>query len=347
MSEPQPPFPSRASTRLVDKQPMSGTKKALIGLLVLALVLVGAAAAIYFGVRHSINSQITHVQTSLGQTNSPSESGAQSTSSAAGTTFLIMGSDSRQSGGDPTDWQAGAQRSDVLILAQIEADGKGVNIMSIPRDSWVDIPGHGSAKINAAFSYGGADLTIQTVENLLAIHIDHFMITDFTSFSELTDALGGVPIATSEGVQTMNGEEALSYVRERYSLPRGDFDRMQRQQAWMRAIVQKAFSQSVLTDPGKLSELVSILTTYSALDQNLNFDSLLGIASGLTGLRSTDITFFTIPYTGTGTSSDGQSIVLLDTDALPELTTAWNEGKVSEYVLTHSGLDVLGTKPAT
>lgn len=347
MPDQQPTTCARAhrNARAGEKTPMSGTKKALIALLVLALILVGSAAAVFFSVRHSIDSQIRHVGITIEQPPSTPESSAQSERKGEDINFLIMGSDSRQSGGDPTDWQAGAQRSDVLMLVQITGDKKGVNVMSIPRDSWVDIPGHGQAKINAAFSYGGASLAIQTVENLMGVHIDHFMVTDFTSFEKLTDSLGGVEIATAEGVKTYSGEEALAFVRERYHLPRGDFDRVQRQQAWIRAIFQSVFSKSVLTDPGKLSEMISIITQYSALDDSLNFDSLLSLASGMTGLQPGGVKFFTAPFTGTGTSDDGQSIVVLDTDALAELSAAWNDDRLADYLVTHQNLDVLGSKP--
>lgn len=157
---------THSNTRDTQKTPMSGTKKALIGLLVLALILVGSAAAVFFSVRHSIDSQIRHVGFTIEKEPSAPKPATQSTTASDDINFLIMGSDSRQSGGDPTDWQAGAQRSDVLMLVQITGDKKGVNVMSIPRDSWVDIPGYGQAKINAAYSYGGAGLAIQTVENL-------------------------------------------------------------------------------------------------------------------------------------------------------------------------------------
>lgn len=337
---------TRSNTRDALKSPMTGTKKALIGLLVLALILVGSAAAVFFSVRHSIDSQIRHVGFTIEKEPSAPKPATQSTTASDDINFLIMGSDSRQSGGDPTDWQAGAQRSDVLMLVQITGDKKGVNVMSIPRDSWVDIPGYGQAKINAAYSYGGAGLAIQTVENLMGVHIDHFMITDFTSFEKLTDALGGVTIASSEGVKTYSGAEALAYVRERYSLPRGDFDRVQRQQAWIRAIFQSVFSKSVLTDPGKLAEMVSIVAQYSALDDSLDFDSLLSLASGMSGLRSGGVKFFTAPFIGTDTSADGQSIVVLDMEALRELSEAWNQDKLAEYLVTHQNLDVLGSAPA-
>ncbi|WP_022868501.1 LCP family protein [Schaalia vaccimaxillae] len=323
---------------------MSGTKKALIVLCSLLLVLVLAVAGIFLSIRHSINSQIQHVQiTPSGQSSSSS---AQSIPVGNDINFLVLGSDSRQSGGDPTDWEAGAQRSDVMMLVQITGDRKGINIMSIPRDSWVEIPGYGNAKINAAYSYGGADLTIETVQNLTGVHIDHFMVTDFTSFEQLTDILGGVTIASAEGVKTYSGSEALAFVRERKGLARGDFDRVRRQQAWMRAIMQKTFDQDVLTDVSKMSEMLTALLSHSAVDQNLTFDSMLSLASEMTTIRSNSVNFFTAPFTGTGMSEDGQSIVNLDSEALASLMEAWRSDEVDTYLIQHSGvIDVLGASP--
>ncbi|MDC4233581.1 LCP family protein [Actinomyces sp. B33] len=327
---------------------MSAGRKALIGLAVLlALALAGAAAA-FLAARHAIDSQIRHIDTSLGasaQSAPASPRSGQSDARGDDLTFLVLGSDSRQSGGDPTDWRAGAQRSDVMMLVQITGDRRGVNVMSIPRDSWVDIPGHGRAKINAAYSYGGPDLTIRTVEQLTGTTIDHFMVTDFTSFERLTDVLGGVSIASHDGVRTYTGSEALDFVRERHSLPRGDFDRVRRQQAWMRAIFQGVFSKSVLTDPGRLSEMVSIVLKYSAVDQGLDASALLSLASEMTGVRSNSVRFFTAPFTGTGTSEDGQSIVSLDEEALASLMEAWESDSVGAYLDRHPEIDSLGSGP--
>ena len=340
-------LPTRAEVRAstaAAKKPMSTTKKALIAACSLLGVLVLAVAGVFLGIRHSIDSQIRHVQIDTEQSR---PAPAQSAASGDDINFLILGSDSRQSGGDPTDWQAGAQRSDVMMLVQITGDRKGINIMSIPRDSWVDIPGHGTAKINAAYSYGGADLTIQTVQQLTGVTVDHFMVTDFSSFEELTDILGGVEIASREdGVKTYTGEQALRFVRERYSLPRGDFDRMRRQQAWMRAIMQKTFDQEVLTDVPKLSSMLTALLEHSAVDQTLGFDSMLSLATELTAIRSGSVSFFTAPFTGTGTSEDGQSIVNLDAERLADLMAAWREDSVKNYLVTHTdSIDVLGSDP--
>ena len=80
--------------------------------------------------------------------------------------ILVLGTDSRTSASDPSQWQEGAQRTDAIMIVQVSGDRKTVSVMSIPRDSWVEIPGHGQGKINAAYSYGGPSLTIHTVENL-------------------------------------------------------------------------------------------------------------------------------------------------------------------------------------
>jgi LCP family protein required for cell wall assembly len=315
---------------------MSGTKKAFIAVGTLLLVLVVAVAAIGLGIRHSINTQIRHVPSAVPSTST----GPQSEQSGGDTeqmNFLVLGSDSRQSGGDPTDWEYGAQRSDVMMLIQITGDRTGVNVMSIPRDSWVPIPDHGTAKINAAFSYGGAPLTIQTVQQLTGVAIDHFAVVDFTSFQEITDELGGVTINTADGPQQMDGDQALKFVRERYSLPSGDFDRVRRQQAWIQAIMSRMFDKDVLTSPTQLSSLVSILLEHSAVDEDLDFDSLVSLGLSLRDLDSQGVRFMTAPYTGTGTSDDGQSIVLLDDARLAELMEAWRQDDVGDYLASHGG----------
>ncbi len=315
---------------------MSGTKKALIGLGVILLVLVLAVGGIALGVRHAINSQIQHVPVTL----DPSQIGAQSGESGSQSdqqdtgqlNFLILGSDSRESGGDPSDWQYGAGRSDVMMLVQLSGDRKSVNVMSIPRDSWVSIPGYGEAKVNAAYSFGGASLTIQTVQDLTGVGIDHFAVVDFTSFEQMTDALGSVTIDTVDGPQTMNGAEALAFVRERKSLPHGDFDRVRRQQAWIQAIMSRVFEKDVLTSPQKVGQLAQILLAHSAVDEGLDVDSMVSLGLSLKDLRGPGVTFFTAPYTGTGTSADGQSIVVLDDSALASLMDAWRKDDVKDYV---------------
>lgn len=302
-------------------------------IIVSVLVLCVAAGCGYYW---HINSKVNRVQVSFG---------AEGAGQGNDINYLILGSDSRQSGGDPTDWEYGAQRSDVLMVANISADRQHITLMSIPRDSWVEIPGQGMSKINAAYSYGGADLTVQTVQNLTGIRIDHFMIVDFESFKEITDLLGGVSIDTEEGTQTMDGDEALSFVRERYSLPGGDFDRVRRQQAWLQAIASTAQQQGVLSSAGKLNQYAEALLNHSAVDQNLGLSELTRTAYELRGMGQDGIQFLTAPVTGTGMEGD-QSVVYLDEEKLAPLCKAWADGDIASYVGQHAGdLTTLQSKP--
>ncbi|GAA4287458.1 hypothetical protein GCM10022262_18170 [Georgenia daeguensis] len=261
--------------------------------------------------------------------------------------ILILGSDSRISAGDPSSWTAGAQRTDAIMLAQVSGDRKSLTIMSIPRDSWVPIPGHGTAKINAAFSWGGPTLMIQTVEQLTGVRIDHFAVADFESFSELTDELGGVeirleqPLAVDgvtldEGTHLLDGAQALTYARERYNVPGGDFGRVQRQQNWMRGIMRAIFDRDVLTDPARLMSTLEAVTRSLSLDDGLTIARMRDLAISARELRPDSVRFITAPYIGTGWSPDGkQSIVLLDEPALRTVTTAFAEDRIGEYLAEH------------
>ena len=260
--------------------------------------------------------------------------------------FLVLGSDSRISGGDPSQWEAGAQRTDAIMLVHLDGDREHASVMSIPRDSWVQIPGHGSAKINAAYSYGGPALLVQTVEQLTGVRIDHVAIADFDSFTELTDALGGVEITVGQdvygpgdrlvvpaGTDVLDGEQALAYARQRYGLPGGDFDRVKRQQNWARAILTKAVSQGTLTDPTKATRFVTTVSGSVAVDDGLGLTDLVGLATEIKDMRAGDVAFLTAPVLGTGWSPDGrQSIVNLDHESLAPLVEAIAKDDATRYL---------------
>lgn len=259
--------------------------------------------------------------------------------------ILVLGSDSRISAGDPDNWEMGAQRTDAIMIVHVAADRRDVTVVGIPRDSWVPIPGHADAKINAAYSWGGPALMIQTVEALMGVRIDHFAVADFESFEGLTDALGGVQVSVPEdtyskgrlvvkaGDQRLDGEQALAYTRQRYGLPGGDLDRMKRQQAWMRSIVQEAATTGTLTNPVRLANLVEIITGAVAVDDGLDRDALLSLATSLRHLRGDDVELLTVPLDGFGWSPDGrQSIVRLDLGALELLAESIADDSVAQYV---------------
>jgi LCP family protein required for cell wall assembly len=267
--------------------------------------------------------------------------------------ILLVGSDSRTSRGNAREWVKNEQRTDSMMVVHVAADRKSVDVISIPRDSWVDIPGYGSAKINAAYAEGGPPLLIQTIEQLTGVRIDHMGIVDFTGFKEMTDALGGVkitvPSATQDsrnffpaGTYRMNGKQALGYVRQRHGLPNGDFDRMKRQQNWIRAVIKEAMSKGTLTDPLKLNRFLQAATKAVALDDGWGINDVRGLALSLTSLKTTDIRFITAPNVGTDWEGD-QSIVRLDDVKGPSLWAAIANDQVTEW-LTVNKPDLLQAK---
>ena len=328
------------------RRPGRGWRAALLSVLAIFLVLTLATGGIALWVRHSLGSSLETFEDPFSgiPTRAPEQQVPEGQEAA--TNILVLGTDSRTSAGDPSQWEAGAQRTDAIMIMQISGDNKDVSVMSIPRDSWVSIPGHGEGKINAAYSYGGPSLTIQTVENLTGIRISHFVIADFESFQNLTDELGGVTINLKEpqtlagtefpaGAQVLNGKQALAYTRERKSLPGGDFDRVKRQQAWMRAIVRQVLTSRTLSNPTSLYSFLKTATQTVAVDESFTIDEMQSLAFGLRGLRSNDISFMTAPNNGTGTSPDGQSIVELNPDADTPLFEAFATDTVEDYLAQH------------
>ena len=154
---------------------------------VLGILVVGGAAAAYI-YQSVLDSKIEKIEDPFADITQRPETPtaeAEDDTTADPVNILVLGTDSRISAGDPSQWEYGAQRTDVMMLVHLSADRESLTIMSFPRDSWVEIPGYGEAKINAAYSYGGPTLTIQTMENLTGVYIDHFVVTDFESFSEM------------------------------------------------------------------------------------------------------------------------------------------------------------------
>ena len=341
--EPADPPVSVADGATVPRRFGRGWRLVLFSVLGVVLVLVVGTAAAGLWVRHALGNNVeTFADPFAGLATRAPQQAVQKGQKPA-TNFLVLGSDSRISAGDPSQWEVGAQRTDAIMIVQVSGDRKRVSVMSIPRDSWVDVPGHGQAKINAAYAYGGPSLTIQTVEQLTGIHIDHFVIADFESFKNLTDEIGGVTInlktpqtlAGTEfnaGAQLLDGEQALAYTRERKTLPNGDFDRVNRQQAWMRAIVAQALSNSTLSSPSKLYSFLHAVTGTMAVDEGFTIDDMQSLALEMRSLRSKDISFMTAPTAGTGMSNDGQSIVNLDPDADAALFEAFAGDTLEEYL---------------
>ncbi|MCV2394571.1 LCP family protein [Actinotalea sp. M2MS4P-6] len=345
---------------------------AVLALSIAAVLVVGGGAVAWYGWR--LNSNVERIPDPFaGLTDRPESptavpvpagdgSDPEETVLRAPMNVLVLGSDSRISAGDPSDWEAGAQRTDTIMLVHLPADASSAYVMSIPRDSWVPIPGYGTAKINAAYSYGGPTLLIQTIEDLTGVRIDHFAVTDFESFVSITDSLGGVTLNLAEplygradmgtkgellapaGEQLLDGSEALTWVRERYSLTRGDFDRVQRQQAWMRAILSQVTSKGILENPARTLAFLDTVSQAVAVDDGVDLAVMQDMVGRVRNLRSGDVHFLTVPISGTGWSPDGkQSIVRLNQSAFDELMAAVVADDVDGYLAAHADdVDQLG-----
>ena len=247
--------------------------------------------------------------------------------------FLLLGSDSR--GED-------RGRSDVMMLVHSDPSRETLYLISLPRDLWVPIPGRGTNKINAAYAFGGAPLAVRTVENLLGIRIDHVALTDFEGFFQLVDDLGGVTVFNEipssnlgfdfpRGDLTLTGASALAYVRQRYNLPRGDFDRAERQRLVVKSIIDKLASGQTVTNPGRLLAVVNRLSKSVTVDDTLTNDRILALAQELQITSGQKVEQLQVPVDGFGRSSAGASYVKVDSAGMARLGEALSNGRMGSY----------------
>ncbi|PWJ26607.1 LytR family transcriptional attenuator [Branchiibius hedensis] len=313
------------------RKPAGKLKVALLTLASMLAVLVLAAGGFALYLNHLLDSNIKHsAMLPVGEqpTKDPGAGDAQN--------ILLLGSDSR-------DREIGAgSRSDVIQLLHVNNDRSRIDIIHFPRDMYVEIPGHGKNKINAAYSYGGAPLLVQTMENMLNLRIDHVAQIDFQGFADLTDTLGGVRLYVPQGFDEagfgswtkgwhdMNGEQALGFVRERHQLTQGDLDRGRNQQAWIKAVLTKTLSAGTLLNPIKLTDAINDVTKYTTVDESFDSATIRSLALSLRDIRGDDLHFKTAPISGFQTI-DGQDVDIVDSTLLSQLGKALVTDQMSTY----------------
>lgn len=322
------------------------------------------------------------------------------------TDVLLVGSDSRTDArGNPlplpvlkqlrTERSAGLN-TDTIMLVRVPDDGGAAHAMSIPRDTFVEIPGRGRDKINEVYGAAkseaaeqlredgmsegaevqrasdraGQRVLVQTVELLTGVRVDRYAEVGLYGFYLLTEAIGGVDVCLNSpttdpgsgadfpaGRQTISGGDALSFVRQRGGLPRGDLDRIVRQQVFLAAVANKVLSTGTLTDPSRLAALIDAVQRSVVLDAGWD---VLGFARQMQGIAAGAVQFVTIPVTSTtARTEDGQSIVTIDRDQvrafvrdlleatpspLPAVTAAPETTGVTVDVLNGNGVDGLARR---
>jgi LCP family protein required for cell wall assembly len=328
------------------------------GLLALALVVVGGTVA--YGL--SLNSKIAaipRINTDVLKTNDDQR---PTRAPNKAVNILLMGADNPQRlVKKPTvaqlledgTWDPGAYRSDTMMVVHIPANRKTAYVVSVPRDSYVPIyddkgEEHDRNKINEAFSAYGPFGTLRTIEELSGVRIDHLAIIDYAGFNQLTTAIGGIDVYVPEtvydekqkqewtkGWHHIAGELALKYVRQRHGLTNGDFDRIDRQQNFLRAVLQKTLSDGTIGNPVKLNKVLGAITGHLAVDGDWSTKDLRNLALSLRGLNSKNVRFMTLPLLryqvipGVGDSN------IIDEQAAQGLWKAVLDDKVGPYLKAH------------
>ena len=260
-----------------------------------------------------------------------------------GKNILLLGSDTR-TGADAA--LVSGSRADTIMLMHIPADGKGVYIVSIMRDTWVNIPGYGTAKVNAALNYGGVSLQVATIENLVGVKIDHVAEIEFEGFKSLVNAIGGVDVQVpfaftsniwtfTPGLMHLNGSSALSFVRERYSFADGDYQRVRNQRAFLRGLYNTMKAKGALNNIASFQSSIESLTDYMRVDSGLNAAQIAQIAAPVLTSGDTTMRMTTLPNAGPGWSYDGQSIILVNQEANARLARALQTDTMDQFMATY------------
>ncbi|MBT2368647.1 LCP family protein [Streptomyces sp. ISL-10] len=241
-----------------------------------------------------------------------------------GTNILVVGTDGRDRitpeqkkkyrlGGAP------CRCTDTVMLVHISKDRHRASVVSLPRDSYAEIPEHTDAttgkhhkphpvKLNAAYAEGGPALTVRTVEHMTDVKIDHYLEIDFTSFMKTVDAVGGVEICTARpmkdsytgldlpvGTHKLNGGQALQYVRSRHVDGAADLGRMQRQQRFLAALVHRMTSSGVLLNPVKFRTVTSTMLDSVRADKGFGTEQMLALRRAMRGFTAASSEFTSVP----------------------------------------------------
>ncbi|MGW2021389.1 LCP family protein [Streptomyces decoyicus] len=273
-----------------------------------------------------------------------------------GTNYLIVGSDSRVGLSERAkkDLHTGGsadagRRTDSMIL--LHTGDHGTSMVSLPRDSWVNIPSHirpetgkhyraSKNKLNAAFSFGGPDLLVRTIERNTGVHIDHYTEIGFAGFVGIVNAVGGVPMCLDrdvkdeksgadlkKGCHTLDGRTALAFVRQRHQEAQGDLGRSQNQQKFLAALASKAATPDTLLDPSKVYPTMSAGLDTLIVDDDTGLPNLTSLFKAMKAVTAGDGKRLTVPVSSLSFPTSKGSAVKWNTQQAKKLFTELNEDR--------------------
>ncbi|WP_449657749.1 LCP family protein [Streptomyces echinatus] len=279
-------------------------------------VVVLASAGIGHAVVSSLDAGIARIDAFKDMKNRPQ--------AGHGMNVLLVGTDGRDkvSEQDRRTFRLGGQPchcTDTMMIVHISEDRERATVVSLPRDSYAEMPSHidqnsgqrhgpHPVKLNAAYAEGGPQLTIRTVENMTHVKIDHYLEVDFTSFMKTVDVLGGVKVCTptplkdrytgldlAAGTHTLQGGQALQYVRARHVDGASDLGRMKRQQGFLAALIEKATSSGVLLNPMRFRDVTRAVLGSVRADAGFGTDELLDLGRAMRSFSPSASEFTTVP----------------------------------------------------
>ena len=271
----------------------------------------------------------------------------------AGSNWLITGSDSRQGLTRKqerkyhTGRDVNGQRSDTILLLHISGNGGPAVLVSLPRDSYVKIPGYGYNKLNAAYSFGGPKLLARTVQNATGLRIQHYMGIGFGGLVNVVNSVGGVTMCfrhplhdaasglhLRKGCQTLDGGKALSFVRTRHQFASQDLQREQNQRVFIKALLSKLTSPGVILNPFAVIPATTGSVDSLSVDNGTHLKNLISVAFALRAPETT-----TVPIANSNYSTSAGDAVLWDSAKAGRLFRALNtDSPLSKRLITGSHL---------
>jgi len=338
-------FASRSARNEVERKRKKRTRNIVVAVVAAMLVCVLGAGYFVFDLQRQFNSKSNSL--ALGFSDADQEARPVKDPDDKSMNILMLGVDHAADDSDGSAALSGAveQRSDSMMLVHIPEDRSQVYVMSMVRDMYVDIPGYGKNKLNAAVSLGGVPLLMRTVEGLFDTKIDHVAMVDFEGFKELSTALGGVTVENDipftandtdyfypAGKIDLEGDRALRFVRERKSFTNGDYQRVANQRKFIAAAANKLLSSDTLTNPVKLYGIVDTVSPYLTFDEDFDAATLVGLGLQLKNVDTQNMAMFTMPTAGTSTTADGQSIELASELAIAQIGEALRTDTMQKYL---------------